>query len=91
MSNRMRRNPVIPVPTHKCGDKSRLLWERYQGAMQAAANQLNAAIRNTESILAGVIIEAEGFSTDTHILNTDNLTIIPRPAVKGDNGVGERG
>lgn len=90
MSNRrFRAAPAKTVPAHKVSDKSRLLWERYHGAMQAAAQQMNAAIRNTESLLAGVIIEAEGFSTETHILNLDTLTVIPRPRTREGNGVGE--
>lgn len=60
-------------------DKSRLLWERYFGTMQAAAANLNTAIRNTENVIASVILEMEGVSPDTHIFDMDRLQILPRP------------
>lgn len=74
--------PVVPI-----SDANKLMWERYIGPMQSAAAQLNAAIANTQNILAGIIIEREGFLTDTHIFDMDKLRIVPRPNVKG-NGNG---
>lgn len=76
---------VMPIQRHKISDKSRLLWERYAGPMQAAAAQLNAAIQNTQNIIAGVILEAEGKSSETHVFDMDHLVIIPRPT-KERNG-----
>lgn len=68
-------------------DTNKLLWERYHGPMQAAAAQLNAAIQNVQNILAGIIIEREGFSTETHLFDMDRLRIVKRPVEKGnDNG-----
>lgn len=79
MSNKRFQLGKTSEPTHKIGDKSRLLWERYYGPMQGAANVLNAAINNTMSVIGGVIIEMEGFSVDTHIFNADKMEIVPRP------------
>lgn len=81
MESQVKKFRALPSvgPSHKISDKSRLLWERYFGPMQAAAIQLNVAVRNTEGLIASAIIEAEGFSVDTHVFNIDNLTIVPRP------------
>jgi len=78
MSNR-RRN-VLPIAGHKISDKSRLLWERYVGPMQGAAAALNAAIVNTQNVLAGIIVEAEGFTAETHQFDIDRLVVVPRKA-----------
>ena len=79
--NRGNRNAATPKPPEgqKLSDKSRLLWERYFNTMQAAAANMNTAIRNTENIIGGIILEMEGVSPDTHLFDMDRLTIIPRP------------
>jgi hypothetical protein len=59
--------------------ESTLLWERFHGPTQAAAQQLNAAISNMQNILGGIIVEKEGFTTETHIFDADRMRIIPRP------------
>ena len=84
MSQRARRG--IEIPVHKISDKSKLLWERYQGPMQSAAASMNAAIQNTQNILAAVIMEAEGYDVETHLFDMERLVIIPRPPQPGDNG-----
>lgn len=60
-------------------DANKLLWERYQGPMNAAAAQFNAAIANTQNILGRIIMEREGVDPDTHVLDVDRMRIIPRP------------
>jgi hypothetical protein len=77
---------------HKISDKSARLWESYHGPMNGAAQALNAAIVNVQNILAGIILDAEGFDKDTHLFNADNLTIVRKPnapqppPAAGDNG-----
>jgi len=73
------RNRVQPVPVIKISDKSRLLWERWSGPMQQAAAALNGAIQNTNNIIAAAIIEAEGYSAETHLFDMDKCIILPRP------------
>lgn len=82
MSNRVRRMP--PAESHPIGDASKLMWERFINPMQAAAAQMNAAIANTQNILAGVILEREGFSPDTHVFNLDTMRIVSRPKGNGN-------
>ncbi len=72
------KEPATPV-VHKISDKSMLVWERYYGSMQAAASMMNQAITNTQNVLAVMIIEAEGFSPETHVFNMDKLVIVERP------------
>lgn len=69
-----------PLPvTHPLSDASKLLWERYQGPMNAAAQQFNAAIANTQNLLARIIIEREGLDPDHHVLDVDVMGIRSRP------------
>jgi hypothetical protein len=87
MSNRQRRGvlpltPKKPPEGKKLSGESQLLWERFFGPMQGAAAQFNAAIRNTENILAAMILEKEGFSAETHLFDMDRQVILPRPPVK---------
>lgn len=78
------RKPRVIGEIRPISDAHKLLWERYYGPMQAAAAQLNAAIQNTQNILAGIILEREGFSPETHLFDADKLRIIPRPRAKGE-------
>lgn len=59
--------------------ESTLLWERYYGPTQAAAQQLNAAIQNMHNIIGSWIVEKEGFTTETHIFDADKMRVVPRP------------
>lgn len=70
---------IIPI-----SDANKLLWERYYGPMQSAAAAFNAAIRNTENMLAAIIMEREGASTETHVFDIDKLRIIPKPKAPND-------
>lgn len=83
------RNMVLPakVESYPLSDKSKLLWERYHGPMQSAAHALNQAITNTQNLLAGILLEMEGYSPETHVFDIDKMCIRPRPqAMKRDNG-----
>jgi hypothetical protein len=64
---------------HKVSDKSARLWESYHGPMNAAAQALNGAITNVQNILAGIILDAEGFDRETHVFDADRLTIVRKP------------
>ncbi len=79
------RNSVAAVPIIAISDKSRLLWERWYSPMQSAAAALNGAIQNTNNLIAKIILEAEGYSTDTHLFDIDRCVILPRP--HGPQGV----
>ena len=73
-------SPVESLPiVHELSDANKLLWERYYGPMQAAAQALNAAIVNTQNLLARIIIEREGFEPDEHVFDMDRLVIRSRP------------
>ena len=73
-------SPVESLPVvHELSDANKLLWERYYGPMNAAAQTLNAAIVNTQNLLARIIIEQEGFNADEHVLDMDRLVIRQRP------------
>lgn len=91
-----RTQPLIPpqvfparitpaLPGEKISDKATLLWERYFKPMQNAAAALNAAVRNTENVLGGIILEMEGKSSETHIFDPDRMMIVQRPTA-GENG-----
>lgn len=94
---RIMRQQRITVPAHSISDKSKLLWERYWNPMNGAAQALNAAISNTQNLLASIIMEMEGFDPKTHVFDMDNMRIIPRPKteipqipqVSNDNGAVE--
>ena len=88
MSQRSRSTPRIIGEIKPISDKSKLIWERYYGPMNGAAQALNVAIQNTQNILGGIILELEGVSPETHIFDVDKMRIIPRPQVKGGNGNG---
>lgn len=79
----VRAAPVaIPV-----SDKSKLLWERYYKPMQAAAATFNAAVANTENLLAGLILEMEGKDPADFVFDMSAVAIIPRPRPRtGENG-----
>lgn len=88
-----RRNRVIGKiagdEPHKLSDKAARLWESYQRPMQGAAQALNAAIQNTENVLGGIIMQMEGFSPDTHLLDVGRMVIVRRPTEpqpSGENG-----
>jgi hypothetical protein len=81
--NRIKREIGASQPISA---ESTLLWERWYKPMQAAAAQINAAITNTQNILAAIILEREGVSPDTHLLDIDKLRIIARPKTTKDNG-----
>lgn len=66
---------------HKISDKAARFWESYQGPMQAAAHSMNAAIANTERVLAGIILQMEGFSPETHMVDVGRMVILRRPDV----------
>lgn len=84
MSQRKRGIALMGVgEIRPISDASKLLWERYWGPMNAAAAQFNAAVTNTQNILAAIIIEREGLSPETHVFDMDKLRIVPRPRVKG--------
>lgn len=83
MSNRQRGRVIGEIKP--ISDKSKLLWERYYKPMQGAAAALNAAIQNTENIIGGIILEAEGLSPDTHMFDPAKMRAVPRPRAK-DNG-----
>lgn len=70
-------------PPHKVSDKAARLWESYYGPMNGAAQALNAAITNTQNILGRIVLEMDGFSTDTHILDAETMTIRQRPQENG--------
>lgn len=78
MARKIRRAPGIVKPL---SDKSKLLWERYYGPMQGAAQSLNAAIANTQNLLAVIIMEMEGVDPTMHTFDADNMRIIARPNV----------
>ena len=81
----MKRNRVIGKiageQPHKLSDKAARVWEAYQGPMQAAAQAMNAAIVNTEKLLGGIILQMEGFSPETHLLDVGRMVILRRPDV----------
>lgn len=82
MSQRRNREvTALPVsaPAHKISDKSARIWESYYAPMQGAAQALNAAIGNTQNILAKIILDMEGFSHTTHLFDMEKLEIVPRP------------
>ena len=84
MKGRRRRIPDIsPVESlpivHELSDANKLLWERYYGPMNAAAQTLNAAIVNTQNLLARIIIEREGFEPDGQVFDMDRMVIRSRP------------
>lgn len=79
----MKRNRVIGKiageQPHKLSDKAARVWESYQGPMNAAAQAMNAAILNTEKLLGGIILQMEGFSPETHMLDMGRMLILRRP------------
>lgn len=77
---------TVPLESFPLSDKGKLLWERYFTPMQAAAATFNTAIKNTEQLLASILLEIDGYSPETHVFDMDHLRIIKRPAVAGDNG-----
>jgi len=74
----IRPSKSLPI-VHELSDANRLLWERYVGPMNAAAQTLNAAIQNTQNLLARIIIEREGLEPDNHALDMDRVVILSRP------------
>lgn len=88
MSQRRRAIALVTGEIRPISDANKLLWERYYKPMQAAAAQFNAAITNTQNILAAIIMEREGVSTETHVFDMDKLRIVPRPRVKKGEGNG---
>jgi hypothetical protein len=85
MNTKLRRMQPPKIPAVKLSDKSRLLWERYFPMMNGAAQAMNAAIQNTENVLAGIILEIEGVSIETHQVNFQTMEIVPRPRQPGNN------
>lgn len=67
-------------------DSSKLLWHRFYGPMQSAAQQFNNAVVNTQNLLAELILEKEGYSKDTHVFDMDNLVIVERPKADTSKG-----
>lgn len=87
MSQRSRREVRVVGEIKPISDKARLVWERYYAPMQGAAHALNQAIANTQNVLAGVLMEMDGVSPETHILDVEKMRYIPRPrATGGGNG-----
>lgn len=76
MSRKIRREIGTVRPL---SDKSKLLWERYWGPMNGAAQALNAAIGNTQNLLASIIMEMEGLDPTKHSLDVENMRIVARP------------
>ncbi|MGH3589534.1 MAG: hypothetical protein ACRDRF_00655 [Pseudonocardiaceae bacterium] len=74
---------AMPQKRTALSDKSKLAWERYYGPMQSAAAAFNAAIKNTENIVAAAILEAEGLSPETHFFDMNALEAVERPNAKG--------
>lgn len=85
MSQRSRAPARIIGEIKPLSDANKLLWERYQGPMNAAAAQFNAAIANTQNLLGRIIIESEGMDPDKYLLDVDKMRIVPRPP-EGANG-----
>lgn len=81
-------NPKNAVDGVPLSDKAVLFWERYHKPMNAAAQSLNAALVNTQNILAGIVIEMEGYDSATHLFDVDKMRIIPRPPEKDNGAVG---
>jgi len=78
----MKRRIVSVRPSRDVktiSDTNKLLWERYWGPMNAAAQQLNAAILNAQNVVARIIIEREELNPDTHLLEVDRMVILERP------------
>lgn len=86
MSNRNRAPARVIGEIKPISDANKLLWERYQRPMEAAAATFNAAIQNTQNILGRVIIESEGLDPDKYLFDVDNMRIIPRPNTGGNGG-----
>lgn len=90
-----RRNRRTPGVVHPISDKAKLLWERYWGPMNGAAQSLNAALNNTMNLIGTIIVEMEGFDPKSHLFDADNMRIISRPntpdgpqLVSGDGKMG---
>lgn len=73
---------------HDISDRSRLIWERFFRPMQSAAATLNIAIAAAQDVVAGQIMEAEGFSADEFLFDVDSLTIVRRPKKDGTTNGG---
>jgi len=71
--------PQMNLEVRTINDANKLLWERYWGPMNAAAQQLNAALVNTQNLIARTIIEREGLNPDVHLLDVDRMVILTRP------------
>jgi hypothetical protein len=60
-------------------DKSKLLWASYFGPIQSAVAQLNAAITNTNDVVARSIMEAEGVSPEEWVFDMATVKLTRRP------------
>ena len=63
-------------------DANKLLWSQYYGPMQQAAATLNAAITNTQNLLATIIVKSEGLSPEEWVFDMDRMMLVKRPQPK---------
>lgn len=63
-------------------DANKLLWAQYYGPMQQAAATLNAAITNTQNLLATVIAKSEGLDPSEWVFDMDRVVMVKRPKPK---------
>ena len=85
MSQRNRQPARVIGEIKPLSDASKLLWEKYQRPMEAAAQAFNNAILNNQNIIGRIIIESEGLDPDKYLLDVDKMRIVPRPP-EGVNG-----
>lgn len=68
------------VEVHDISDRSKLLWGEFYGPMQAAAQQLNAAIIAVQNTVAKAIIEREGLKPEEWLFDMDRLRLQRKPS-----------
>jgi hypothetical protein len=86
MSKRLRQFPTAPTINGAVkmpegialSDKAALFWERFAKHMDNAINAFNGHVVNARTTMAAIVIEMEGYSTDTHAFDIDRMRIIPR-------------
>ncbi len=66
--------------TRPLSDASKLAWSQYQGPMQAAAQQLNAAITSAQNVIAAQLIKSEGLDPSEWFFDMDRLVLVRRPS-----------
>ena len=59
-------------------DAGQVAWYRYAGPINAAAQQLNAAIQAANDVVAKHIIRAEGLNPEDWSFDMDRVCLVPK-------------